>query len=82
MKTIDSRACFLRVDINKSNAIKLDELVFAADEDTMSFGGFGMPSISMPDMPGGMSVPGMPGFGNSNAREEVDNMDEEQKKTR
>ena len=76
--------CVCRVDKDKSNTITFDELVFAADEDTMGFGGFGMPSMpSMPEVPGGMpGMPGMPGFGGSNAREEVDKMSEEQRQVR
>ena len=62
------------MDKDKSNTITFDELVFATDEDTIGFGGFGMPSMpgGMPSMPGGMpGMPDMPGFGKSNAREEV-----------
>ena len=62
------------MDKDKSNTITFAELVFATDEDKMGFGGFGMPSMpSMPDMPNGMpemAVPGINGFGKSNAREE------------
>merc|ERR1740130_927917 len=51
--------------VDKSGTITFDTLIFAADEDTFgdsfgsAFGGFSMPSMSMPEMPD-IKMPDMP----------------------
>ena len=71
-----------RMDVDKSNTITFEELVFGVDEDTMAFRGISLSSIKMPELP--IDIPikmprGLPGVSTLEHRaEDLLNMEPEQ----